>query len=198
MAKIIPLKNGTKKESIAKNAAALFKEKGFTGTSMKAVADAVGVEAPSLYNHISSKKEILQEICFKIANLFTNYIMQLELSRQPVIKKLELIIRFHIRMMLDEYQSVYVSEHEWKHLPEPYLTNFKNLRKSYQARLAAIVEQGVTSGELHKIHPPVAVLAILSAIHGIDYWHRSRKLIDAESLEENLVKMLLNGISNNS
>src|SRR5215216_407281 len=108
MAKIIPVKNGTKKEAITQKASKLFKEKGFSATSMRDIAEAFGVEAASLYNHINSKKEILQEICFKIANLFTTHINKVEVSDLPVLEKFELIIRFHIHMMLQEYQSVYI------------------------------------------------------------------------------------------
>src|SRR5205085_9173826 len=109
-------------------ASRLFREKGFTATSMRDIAEAIGVEAPSLYNHISSKNEILQEICFKIANLFIAQITMVEHSHEPYQAKIEHIIRFHIRMMLDEYESIYISDHEWKHLPEPYLSNFKSQR----------------------------------------------------------------------
>ena len=71
MAKIKAARNGSKKDAIAQKAAALFKAKGFSAASMRELADAVGVEAPSLYNHIGSKSELLQTICFKIANEFT-------------------------------------------------------------------------------------------------------------------------------
>ncbi|MEP6597104.1 MAG: TetR/AcrR family transcriptional regulator [Ginsengibacter sp.] len=197
MAKIIPVKNGSKKGAITQKAAILFKEKGFNATSMKDIAEAFGVEAPSLYNHINSKKEILQEICFKIANLYTTHINKVEVSDLPVMKKLELIIRFHIHMMFREYESVYISEHEWKHLPEPYLFNFKNQRKSYRTRLAEIVEQGITNNEFKKIDPYVAVLTILSAIGGIENWQQSKKSITARLLEENMVTILIGGLKNN-
>lgn len=197
MAKIIPAKNGTKKEAIARKASLLFKEKGFSATSMRTIAEAMGVEAPSLYNHINSKKEILQEICFKIARLFITHISKVEASDLPVMEKLELIIRFHIHMMLQEFESVYISNHEWKHLTEPYLSYFKNQRKGYRTRLAGIVEQGIQNKELKKIDPYVAVLAILSAIEGIENWQQSKKNIDARSLEKNMVTILLQGLRNN-
>jgi AcrR family transcriptional regulator len=196
MAKILPGKYGTKKDVITKNASRLFKEKGFSATSMRHIAEAIGVEAPSLYNHIGSKNEILQEICFKIANSFTTHLNQVELSDQPTLKKLELIIRFHIKMMFEEYERVYISDHEWKHLPEPYLSNFKNQRKSYQTRLANIIEHGIDNGELKNIDPYVAVLTTLSAVGGIESWQRSKKSVDAKSLEENMVKILIEGLKN--
>ena len=194
MAKIITGKNGTKKDVITKKASRLFKEKGFSATSMRDLAEAIGVEAPSLYNHIGSKNEILQEICFKIANLFTAHINKVEVSSHSVLDKIELIIRFHIKMMLEEYESVYLSDHEWKHLPEPYLSNFKNQRRSYRARLADIIQLGIKNKELKNINSYVAGLTILSAISGIESWHRSKKKVDARSLEENMVKILIDGL----
>ncbi len=196
MAKILATRNGTKKDAITKKASRLFKEKGFSATSMRDLAEAIGVEAPSLYNHIGSKNEILQEICFKIANIFIAHIEEVEASTQPVLMKMELIIRFHIKMMLDEYESVYISDHEWKHLPEPYLSNFKNQRRIYRTRLAEIVQQGIRNRELKNIEPYVAVLTILSAIGGIESWQRSKKNVDAKSLEENMVNILIKGIEN--
>ena len=194
MAKIIPVKNGTKREIISRKASVLFKQKGYNATSMRDIAEAIGVEAPSLYNHINSKKEILQEICFKTANLFIAQINKVEAGKLPVIEKLESIIRFHIYMMINEYEGLYISNHEWKHLEEPYLSNFKNQRKNYRARLAGIIEQGIEKKELKKIDSDVAVFAILSAIGGIENWQQSKRSIDAKSLEENMVVMLLQGI----
>ena len=196
MAKIIPVKNGTKKDVITKKASRLFMEKGFTATSMRDIAEAIGIEAPSLYNHIGSKNEILQEICFRIANLFTSHISKVEQSKKPYHTKIELIIRFHIKMMLDDYENVYISDHEWKHLPEPYLSNFKNQRRIYRARLSEIIRQGVVSKEFKKIDPYVTVLTLLSAIGGIESWQRSKKSVDPVSLEENMVKILLEGLRN--
>ncbi len=52
MARIKSTENNSKREVIIKEASKLFKEKGFTATSMRDLAERVGVEAPSLYNHI--------------------------------------------------------------------------------------------------------------------------------------------------
>ncbi len=59
MAKIKASRNGTKKDVITFKAAVLFRKKGFASSSMRELADILGVEASSLYNHIGSKSEIL-------------------------------------------------------------------------------------------------------------------------------------------
>ena len=194
MAKIQSKRNSTKKEVIIEKASRLFREKGFGAASMRDLAEHVGVEAASLYNHIQSKSEILQTICFKVANEFLTNLDAVESSPQPTLKKMEAIIRLHIRMMLDRYEFVYISDHEWRHLPEPYLSNFLNQRRNYRKRLGDIIEEGIARGEIKPIDPYTAVLVILSAISGIDSWQRSRKTTSAEALESNMVKYLIEGL----
>src|SRR3954462_1106036 len=122
MAKIKSGKNGTKKEVIIDKATHLFMEKGFGSASMRDIAEHVGVEAASLYNHIQSKSEILQEICFKVANEFMTRIDQVDSSNDASIKKVESLLRFHVQQMVNHYENVYISDREWKHLTDPYLS----------------------------------------------------------------------------
>jgi len=194
MARIRNKKNSSKKDTIIEKASKLFREKGFGAASMRDLAENVGVEAASLYNHIQSKSEILQAICFKVANDFLSNLDQVQASSEPALKKLELIIRFHIRMMMDHYEYVYISDHEWRHLPEPYLSNYLNQRRNYRRSLSDLIARGIEKGEMKPIEPHVAVLTLLSAISGIESWHRSRKTIGPEVLENNMVKYLIEGL----
>lgn len=195
MAKIKAVANGSKKDAIVKKAASLFRQKGFKASSMRELAEKVGVEAPSLYNHIGSKSELLQHICFNVANEFTLQLQQLEDTQQTVVKKLDQLIRFHIKMMLLSYDELYVSNHEWKHLEDPYLSNFLSQRKLYESSMVQLVKEGVRQKELKNIHPYVAVLTILSAVRGLEFWQRHKKDIPADVLENNMVNQLLNGLT---
>ena len=175
MAKIKPGKNTSKKDIITAKASSLFRTRGFNAASMRELAETVGVEAPSLYNHIGSKSELLQTICFKVANQFTAQLTETENKTCSIIAKIELVIRFHINMMLDEFDEVFVANHEWKHLQEPFLSNFLNQRRSYEKRLVAILEEGIRKKELKNINPYVAVLTLLSSVRGLEFWQRHKK-----------------------
>jgi AcrR family transcriptional regulator len=194
MAKIKSGQNVTKKDTIVATAAALFREKGYAASSMRDLAEKVGVEAASLYNHIKSKSEILQDICFTVANRFITQIEKVESSKEAAISKIETILRFHIHEMIHHYEEVYVSDREWKHLEEPYLTNFHSLRRSYRKRFAAIIEEGIRNKEIKNIDAPTAVLIMLHAVSGIESWHRSTQKIDAQSLEDNMVTIMVEGL----
>ena len=194
MAKIQSGNNASKKEAIIEKAAFLFKTKSYTAASMRELAIALGVEAPSLYNYIGSKSELLQTICFKIATKFTIHLEEVENAEQNSISKLESILRFHIQIMINNFDEVYVANHEWKHLKEPFLSNFLNQRRNYEKRLMLLVETGVKNNELKNINPYVTVLTILSAVRGLEFWQGHKKNVSQQVLENDMVNHLLNGI----
>ena len=194
MAKIKAAINGTKKDAILKKAASLFRAKGFKASSMRELALKIGIEAPSLYNHIGGKSELLQEICFKVAGDFNNQLAELEASPDSVVSQLEQLIRFHIAMMMESFDEVYVSNHEWKYLEEPMLTDFLQQRKQYETRMVQLLNKGISNKELKNVHPQVAVLTILSAVRGLEFWQRYKKEIDADVLAFNMVNHLLTGL----
>ncbi|MFT3846029.1 MAG: TetR/AcrR family transcriptional regulator [Lacibacter sp.] len=194
MGKLKVPKNGNRKDLIVKAGAALFREKGFGAASMRDLAETLGIEAASLYNHIRSKNEILESICFNVANRFNTHLDEIEISNNSPLKKIETLLRFHIQQMLENYEEVIVSDREWKHLEDPYLSNFRTQRRNYRKRLAAIIEDGIKKGEIKKIDAPTAVVIMLQAVSGIESWHRSTAKISGSELEDNMVLIMIEGM----
>jgi AcrR family transcriptional regulator len=197
MARIKTEKNLSRKDVIVSKAATLFREKGYKAASMRDLAEAVGVEAASLYNHIKSKSELLHELVFSVANKFVLKVDEIESESISSLQKMEKILRFHISEMIHHYEEVYVSDREWKHLSDPYLSNYQNQRRVYRKRLAAIIEEGIRNKEIKAIDAPTVVLIFLHAVSGIESWHRSTKKITAEELEQNMVAILIDGLKAN-
>jgi AcrR family transcriptional regulator len=196
MGKLKVSKNESRKDLIVKAGAALFREKGFGAASMRDLAENIGIEAASLYNHIKSKNEILDSICFSVANHFNNHLEEIDGSDLSPIKKVETLLRFHIQQMIENFEEVLVSDREWKHLDEPYRTNFHTQRRNYRKRFAAIIEDGIKKGEIKKIDAPTAILIMLHSVSGIESWHRSTAKISAKDLEDNMIMIMIDGLRN--
>src|SRR5688572_24075385 len=184
----------SKKELILQKASAMFREKGYATTSMRDLAEAVGIEAASLYNHIQSKSEILQEIIFRAANDCNVHLEGMDKIGLTSLKKIESLIRFHVQMMLYHFDDYCVMINEWIHLPEPYLTNFTTQRRNYVQKMEAIINEGLIDKEMKPVMPYVAMLTILSSVRGLEFWHRSGKKISPQKMEDNMVYYLINGL----
>ncbi|MBZ4189825.1 TetR/AcrR family transcriptional regulator [Niabella beijingensis] len=186
-------KRSSKKEEILKTAARMFREKGYAGTSMRDLAEKIGIEAASLYNHIHSKSEILEEIIFSIARDCREQLDNMD-PAGTALQKIESLIRFHTKMMIDHFESYSVMVSEWMHLDEEKLGEFVSERRRYVKKIESIVQQGIDNKEFKEVLPYVVVLNILSSVRGLEFWQKSAKTHSAELMEENMVHHLIGGL----
>ncbi|HMQ82225.1 MAG TPA: TetR/AcrR family transcriptional regulator [Saprospiraceae bacterium] len=184
----------SKRQFIQETAAMLFREKGFAATSMRDLAKAVDLQASSLYNHFPSKQEILWEICRENATRFLDGMKAIQEQYQHPAKKVEALIRLHIQIATSDATSVTSFNDEWRHLTEPHLSNFRQMRKDYQDRFRAIIEEGIASGEFRPIHPMVALLTLLSSVRWIYDWYQTNKKLTTNDLETQLSELVLKGL----
>lgn len=172
----------------------MFRERGFAASSMRDLAEKIGIEAASLYNHIQSKAQILEEIITGVAELCKNHLINIDKNNSTSLQKIESLIRFHTNMMIHHFEEYSVMVNEWMHLEKDKLNLFAQARREYVKRMEAIVQEGIDKGELKPIMPYVVVLNILSAVRGLEFWHRSAKSHSAKEIEENMVAHLIGGI----
>jgi TetR/AcrR family transcriptional regulator, cholesterol catabolism regulator len=183
----------SRKARIEKIATELFREKGYSATSMRNLADHIGIEAASLYSHIKSKEEILQNICFRIAREFFLAVDMVSSAGSASEKLREMIIG-HIRVITKDPASTAVFANEWKHLSEPHLSDFLKMRHIYELKYTEVIDAGKLSGEFEDIDTRLAVLTILSGINSMQNWYKPDGKLSATEIAEQLSVLALNGI----
>ncbi|MBC6610044.1 TetR/AcrR family transcriptional regulator [Hymenobacter sp. BT507] len=187
--------NSAKRQLILDEAAKLFKLKGFGGTSMRDLAAQVGMEAASMYNHIRSKDEILELICFHISDTYIRQLTEVEQMAATYVEKIRALVGRHIQLMIEDGAAVSVGNNDWKYLTGDTLEAFKTARKRYEKGFAALIEQGIAAGELHAVNVSVALFTILSAVRWVELWYRPGRNVTPEELEENIMTILLHGLA---
>ncbi|MDO7883881.1 TetR/AcrR family transcriptional regulator [Hymenobacter cheonanensis] len=191
---MLKTKKSAKRELILAEAAKLFKDRGYSGTSMRDLAGQVGMEAASMYNHIKSKDELLDTICFRISDTYISQLHDIEHTASPYSDKIKALVRLHIRLMVEDGAAVSVANHDWKYLPEPRLTEFKQARKTYERGFAALIEAGIAAGEFRPVNASVALFTVLSAVRWVELWYRPGRGLTAQELENNIITVLLGGL----
>lgn len=184
----------SKKQEIFEAATRLFRDKGYAATSMRDLAKEVDLKASSLYNHIQSKEEILQEICFKNARRFQEGMTAIEEEPISSMAKIEALIRLHIKIATEDVTSVTSFNDEWRHLSEPSLSEFKAQRKDYENRFKIIIEQGMEDGEFKSLNASIVLYSILSSVRWLYDWFQQGKTLTTEDVEYHISQLLLHGL----
>jgi AcrR family transcriptional regulator len=192
--RLVKKRRPEQRQLILDEAARLFKERGFGSSSMRDLGARVGLDAASMYNHIKSKDEILEIICFQVSDTYIAQLTEVEQMAATYLEKITELLRQHVRLMTKDGAAVSVANNEWKALTEPRLTEFKQARKRYEKGFAALIEQGIAAGELQAVNVSVALFTLLSAVRWVELWYRPGRSLSAAELEADLITMLLDGL----
>ena len=193
---MLSVENLSRKEQVIRKAAELFREYGYAATSMRDLANALGIEAASLYSHIRSKEEILQSLCFGMADLFRDSLNKVEAMDISFSEKLRRGITGHIQVMAKDLIASAVFMNEHRHLSQPYLRDFLFLRINYINRFKKIIEGGIASDEFRKIDTKLAVMTLFSSLNWMPNWYDPSGIINPSDLGNQLADMLIDGLKN--
>ncbi len=183
-----------RKNDIRSTAARLFRKKGYNATSMRHIAEGVGIKAASIYNHFGSKQELLQDLLMLPANLYTEEMQTVKNSNLTPREKIEKLIRHHVRMAVEHTDTVALIVADWAHLEGETRAQFFQLREDYETDFKEIIEIGKTNGSFNpNINTDVAVFSILSTLRWLFSWYNRNKSFDVEELEKQMMQVLLSG-----
>lgn len=184
----------TKKKEIVEAAAKLFEERGYAAASMRDVAESVNLTVSSLYNHIKGKDDLLRLICFGNSERFHDGITDVEKRGNNDKEKLRMVVRLHIEMALEHSTTVTVFNDEWKHLAEPYLSFFKELRRSYEQRVLKLIEAGLRAAGKEQRDALLSMYTMLSSVHWLHYSAFYRNHPDRSQVVQQLEDMIIRAI----
>lgn len=186
--------NISRKEQIIQTAAGLFKEKSYEAASMRDIASALGIEAASLYSHIKSKEEILETICFRMADEFLKAIDEVNDIYFNAEEKLRMAVKNHIGIITGDLNSSTVFLREWRHLQAEKKNEFINMRNRYESGFTQILINGENENIFSAPDKKFAVLTILSALNWVTEWYNPKGDKSPDQIAESLCNFILTGL----
>ena len=103
----------------------------------------------------------------------------------------------HIRIITQNMDSSVVFLHEWRHLSEPFLSDFKLMRKRYENFYKNILKAGAEEKKFQIRDEKLTLFVIFSAMNGIYEWFTPKGKLQPEEIAEQMVDVFLNGILRN-
>lgn len=188
-------KEATPREAILKAAIKLFGAKGYSGTTMRDIAQEVGILAGSLYAHIDSKENLLAEIVQSGFEPYLEVLRKLESASLTPSAKLRALIIGHVMVVAENLELTFVVVREWRFLTEPNRSKVVKMRRRYGQAFIQIVEAGVAGGEFSsELEVRVAVFGILGALNWIPEWYSPQGPSSAETIGNQLADSLIGGL----
>lgn len=182
----------SRRRELTRQAARLFAEKGYHGTSVGDLAQAMGVQKGSLYAHIESKADLLWEVAHDGAEAF-HTALDAVADDLAATEKIRLALRAHLRVIAEQLDVATVFIREWRYLEGERRDEFVAERRRYEERFRSLFREGRELGELRTdLDDATATLLALSAANWAYTWLRPEA--DTDELADRFFAVLLEGM----
>jgi AcrR family transcriptional regulator len=181
-----------RRAELVRAAARLFAERGYHGTSMGDIADAMGVQKASLYSLTESKQQLLYEAVKAGAEAFHAALDAVD-DDAHAVERIRQALRGHLRVVAEQLAAATVFIREWRYLEGDQREEFVAERRRYEERWRDLFREGVERGELRvDLRSSDAALVLLSAANWAYTWLREDA--DTNALADRFVAILVDGI----
>ncbi|MGH2757428.1 MAG: TetR/AcrR family transcriptional regulator [Actinomycetota bacterium] len=177
-------------------AAKLFSERGYHGTSMQHLADALGLQRGSLYTHIGSKEELLFDVVNQGADRFLERGRRAFTAESLASVRLRRLLVGHIETAIEHLDAATVFLNEWRYLSVDLRKLVQDKRDEYEAMVRQIVDDGIAAGEFRSdANVRFAARLVLSAGNWTYAWYRPGGELGPTEIGERFAELIIRGLT---
>jgi len=184
-----------RRDELVSAAARLFSERGYHGTSMQDLGDALGLLRGSLYAHIGSKQDLLFDVVDQGARRFLERGEQALLLNATSSQRLREFLVGHVEVAIEQLDAGRVFLNEWRYLDDGLQKEIKAKRDAYEEMVRVILRDGVEAGELRAdLDISLAARLVLSCGNWIYSWYRLDGELSPSAVGEAFADMIIGGL----
>tara|TARA_R110000868_G_scaffold67736_6_gene200776 strand:+ start:9639 stop:10229 length:591 start_codon:yes stop_codon:yes gene_type:complete len=172
----------------------LIYAKGYDAMSLRDLAAKVGLQPGSLYNHISTKQELLYELIHNHMLALHERIGEALAGISDPHARLEAFVAFHLIYHIERKREVFIGSAELRSLEPKNRKRIVSLRRDYEDILADILAHGVAAKKFKLVDVRVSTYAILAMLTGICTWYSPKGRIDQDALIKTHMRLVMQGV----
>jgi AcrR family transcriptional regulator len=174
-------------------AAELFAEKGFAGTTVRDIADAVGILSGSLYHHFTAKEDMVEEI-------FAAYFDELTLRWDEILAgpldisdKFEAMLGAALANVDSHTAAARLFTHDWLSLR--HLGDFEARWDNIEKMWLKVIRQAVDEGRFRDdIEPALLFSMAMDVIRGLSGWYHQGGRYSIDRVSKAYIAVLMTGV----
>lgn len=180
--------------AIRREAAKSFVAHGYEATSLRQVAAAVGLKVGSLYNHISSKEDLLLSV---MGGTMDELQAQMDVALEGVEDPLDRLVAFvevHIRFHAERAQEVFIGNSELRSLQPDARAEITEKRRRYRSELERLIIAAADAGEAEVLNPRLQTFSVVAIGTHVSSWYRPDGDFSLEEIIDTYSKIVLRGL----
>jgi AcrR family transcriptional regulator len=181
-------------EAIRKAGLRLIYKHGYEAMSLRRLASEVGIQVGSLYNHIATKQDLLFDLIKVHMDELLARLDQALDGIDPPDERLQAFIAFHVGYHIARKREVFISYSELRSLEPKNYDTIVALRRQYERRLIAILDEGVGRGDFAVADTNVAAFGILAMLTGVCTWFKPSGRLDKDQVIAIYADMVRKGL----
>ena len=179
---------------IIQAAAQIIREKGYHGTSMQDIADAVQLQKASLYHHVTSKQDILFTILEQALDMLISDMQAVVESDMNPEEKLRSAMLGYIGRLTEDADLATVLLLEHRSLEDKLRIQHNERRDRYEGLWRKIIQQGIQLGVFRPVDTTVVAFAILGVQNWMITWFNPEGRLSATELADYFSDLFLRGL----
>jgi len=182
-------------DEIVQAAAEEFRERGYEGATLEAIAGRVGILKGSLYNYINHKDDLLFAVIEEPARKLLEELTVLSSSSdRPALWRLHSLFTVQVRIFAEHYPAAFVYLQQLGRSSHPQ--EFREMDAEYIRCIEEIVADGARRGEFSAaIRPRIAARAIVGMLDWMQHWYTPRSPEEDATIVDELLAIAVGGLA---
>ena len=171
------------RDRVLRAAAHCFNRKGYSGTSLKDVANMLGLTDPALYYYVRNKEELVYLCYVRAADVGREAMERAVAEGGSGLEQARRYLRFHIEFMVGDRGPIAIMS-EIPSLKPEHREEVLELSRQHSANFEAILEAGIADGSIHACDVRMTGNAIMGSINWIPKWFHGDAAVAASIVSE--------------
>ncbi len=171
------------RERVLKAAAHCFNQKGYSGTSLKDVADMLGLTDAALYYYVRNKEELVYQCYVRAAEIGRDAMNRAIEDADCGLEQVRLYIRYHIEYMVGDRGPIAIMS-EIPSLQAAHRNAVLEFSRLHSSRFEALLEKGIEDGSIEPCDIRMTGNSIMGSINWIPKWFHGDQDVAMRVLKE--------------
>lgn len=175
----------------------LFYEKGYHATTMRQIAAGLDIKAGSLYNHFSSKQDLLMRISYNTTRaLFEGADKRVEEAGPEPEARLRAFVEWHVEFHARDRLAARIADEQLHALEPRNRRKVMKLRDEHEQLLRSILAEGSKKSGWNLDDEAVIAFAIGTMCTQVDSWYREDGRLTPSEIGEIFADFILRALKN--